>query len=1508
MNVRAAKRLPAALLAILFVFAWQTALLAARPPVVQVTIRTEASNLRVGQTTKAHVFAKIDPAQAAITDQIFSWYVDLLNSSNSVVQIDAATILTPFSDSDPATSSKGIFDGTNLHGIYNTMLNQPGAGHDAEIELFNLTLKAAGIGKATFSVGSGTGNPALDHDFIVAGSGTNGVFYGGDYSLATVAVTSFLNTPPTLDAISDVTIDEGSQFTVTVAGHDTDAGQKLSYSLLGTVPAGASINSTNGLFSWTPAENQGPTSYHFSVQVTDNGTPAMTATNDFNVTVREVNTAPTVLVPVAQTRPELVAITLTCAATDSDIVLGQTPATNRFTFSLVNPPAGASINTNSGVFTWTPTEDQGPGDYQIQVVVTDDGDPVLVGANSFVIHVTEVNRPPTLQAPANQSVPELSAISLSFTGSDPDLPANPLSYQLLQAPPGVIIDTATGVIDWTPTEAQGPGSYTILVAVSDNQSPPLVATNSMVITVTELNTAPTLDLIPDRTVNELATLTVNAVAHDVDLPAQTLTYSLENPPTGAVINTNTGAISWTPTESQGPGRYTFAVRVTDNGSPAKFDVKSFDVTVNEVNTRPAISVAGGQTNLTVVELSVVTVNFTATDADLPANLISFTLLDPPLGATIDPVSGVFSWTPTESQGPGSYTIKVVATDNGVPPLSATNSVQITVTETNSPPVLNPISDRTIAELSKLTVNITAIDSDIPAQTLAFSLDSAPSGAAINSTNGVFTWTPAENQGPGQYTIAVRVRETTGGSLFATNSFKVTVTEVNSAPVVQVPSALSRPEMSLISVNITALDSDIVLGAASTSNHVAFSLLNPPDGASIDATTGLFSWTPTESQGPATYQIKIVATDDGVPPLSGTNTLTINVTEVNLPPTITAPTNQVVIETTPMAVSFQASDPDLPANKLTFSLVSAPVGVLLNATNGAVTWTPTEAQGPGTYTITVAVSDDGSPSLRATNSFNVSVLETNSPPVLAAILDRNATPLVALNVQATATDPDIPAQTLRYSLDVAPAGATINTNTGAFTWTPSEGQGPGNYNITIRVTEVGGQALFDTKTFRIAVSAPNLAPVLSNPADREVVAGATILVTNVATDADVPANTLTFAIVSAPSGATINGSSGVLTWTTTLSNVGTNLLQVKVTDNGVPARSATNNFKIIVRAPNTAPVLLNPADQDVLTGATVLVTNLATDVDANFLTYAIVSAPTTAAINPFSGMLAWTPLTGDIGTNILKVKVTDNGSPALSATNTFKIIVHGPNTAPILQTPADLEVIAGSPVILTNIATDANLDTLTFGTVSGPPGWTIGASSGVVNWSPGTDDIGTNIFQVKVTDNGFPPLSATNLFRVIVKAAATTNAPPTLKAISVAAGGFTLQLNGQASTAYILEFSTNLTAWSTLTTITLGATETNKTYLDTAHGPGQKIGFYRVKTGAAALPSAPTLRAVSANASGFTIRVTGDANAAYRLEWTTNFTTWNNLTSVTLNSGTSLDYLDTTHNLTNQRIFFRAAAP
>ena len=64
----------------------------------------------------------------------------------------------------------------------------------------------------------------------------------------------------------------------------------------------------------------------------------------------------------------------------------------------------------------------------------------------------------------------------------------------------------------------------------------------------------------------------------------------------------------------------------------------------------------------------------------------------------------------------------------------------------SAPALPVQTNRTINELTLLTVTNTATDTDLPANTLSYLLI-GPSGATIDA-NGVITWTPAEDQGPG----------------------------------------------------------------------------------------------------------------------------------------------------------------------------------------------------------------------------------------------------------------------------------------------------------------------------------------------------------------------------------------------------------------------------------------------------------------------------------------------------------------------------------------------------------------------------------------------------------------------------------------------------------------------------------------------------------------------------------------------------------------------------------------
>src|SRR5262249_22159262 len=160
----------------------------------------------------------------------------------------------------------------------------------------------------------------------------------------------------------------------------------------------------------------------------------------------------------------------------------------------------------------------------------------------------------------------------------------------------------------------------------------------------------------------------------------------------------------------------------------------------------------------------------ATDTDVPLNTLTFSL-DPgaPTGATINATSGVLTWTPSNTQGGAIYPLTVRVTDNGVPPRSDTKSFTVTVNEANTPPVLAALANQTINEAITLTVAVTATDSDPPPNTLTFSLISPPAGATINPVSGVISWQPTEAQGPGTYTIRVRVTDNGTPNLSDTKS-------------------------------------------------------------------------------------------------------------------------------------------------------------------------------------------------------------------------------------------------------------------------------------------------------------------------------------------------------------------------------------------------------------------------------------------------------------------------------------------------------------------------------------------------------------------------------------------------------------------------------------------------------------------------------------------------------------------------------------------------------------------
>ena len=230
--------------------------------------------------------------------------------------------------------------------------------------------------------------------------------------------------------------------------------------------------------------------------------------------------------------------------------------------------------------------------YDITLTVTDNDGLISDPATLTVTVSKELMYPVALFTPSMAGM----VASVDATASyDPDGTSLAYAWNFGDGSP---VDTTSGVkATHTYTIA---ATYPITLTVTDADN---LASSVSHDVIAVMNTPPVLGPIGAKTVNELALLTFTATATDADIPAQTLTFSLTGTvPVGASI-TPAGLFTWTPTEAQGPGDYTFDVVVSDG---VVTDSETITVHVNEDNSPTAsfTYAVNGQT---------VTVTSTSTD-------------------------------------------------------------------------------------------------------------------------------------------------------------------------------------------------------------------------------------------------------------------------------------------------------------------------------------------------------------------------------------------------------------------------------------------------------------------------------------------------------------------------------------------------------------------------------------------------------------------------------------------------------------------------------------------------------------------------------------------------------------------------------------------------------------------------------------------------------------------------------------------------------------------------------
>ena len=192
---------------------------------------------------------------------------------------------------------------------------------------------------------------------------------------------------------------------------------------------------------------------------------------------------------------------------------------------------------------------------------------------------------------------------------------------------------------------------------------------------------------------------------------------------------------------------------------------------------------------------------------------------------------------------------------------------------------------------------------------------------------------------------------------------------NQPPILDPIGPKSVNEGQLLSFTITATDPD--------GDGLSFSASNVPTGGSFNPSTRVFTWTPDYGDA-GNYNVTFTVTDNGSPAESDTEVVTITVGNVNRPPVLNAIGAKTVDEAQLLEFTVTASDPD--GDSLTYSAGNLPTGADFDAAAQTFTWTPGYGAA-GNYTVTFAVTDNGTPVQSDSEQVTITVSADDYPPAV-----------------------------------------------------------------------------------------------------------------------------------------------------------------------------------------------------------------------------------------------------------------------------------------------------------------------------------------------------------------------------------------------------------------------------------------------------------------------------------------------------------------------------------------------
>jgi hypothetical protein len=679
-----------------------------------------------------------------------------------------------------------------------------------------------------------------------------------------------------------------------------------------------------------------------------------------------------------------------------------------------------------------------------------------------------------LGTPAGQTlINDLSAapdgLSISFgsllTGGKSGGPFSPsnevFALKNLTSSPITWVGSATqSWLALSATTGSVPANASITVTASVNSNANTLASGTYSDTISFVDSSTqfvqsrpvVLTIIPSPVISSALTATATTsttFSYQITATNNPTSYSASGLPSGLTVSTSTGAISGKPTVT---GPYNVTIGATNGGGTG-----TATLVLTVVPPPPVINSA--TTAKTVVNTAF---SYTIKGTNTPT---SFNATSLPSGLSVNTTSGVISGTTTNT---GTTNVSISASNAG-----GTGSATLQITTQPSPPVISSSNTASGVKGTAFSYQITASNSPT-----TFGASSLPVGLSVSISTGIISGTPSAT-GTTNATI-------TAANVTGTGSATLAITILPPAPAITSTNSVTPVQGAAFSYQITA-----------TNTPSSFSATNLPSGLSVSNSSGIISGTATIT---GTSNATISASNAGG---TGTSALFFNV--IPPAPVITSTNNATAAQGIAFTYQITATN-----NPTSFSASNLPAGLLVNASNGLVSGTPTTL---GTGNAVVAAINLGGTGV-ATVYFNV----LPQPPVITSTNNVTGTQGSPFSYQITATN-----NPASYTASNLPAGLSVTVSTGLVSGTPSA-TGTGNALISAINSGGTGSAIL----FYNVVMPP---PVITSTTNTTATVGAAFSYQITATNQ--PAG---YSAAGLPIGLDINASSGLITGT--LSSSGT----------------------------------------------------------------------------------------------------------------------------------------------------------------------------------------------------------------------------------------------------------------------------------------------------------------------------------------------------------------------------------